>query len=83
MSGWDMHGRGVHGRVCMAGCAWQGSCVAGGNTWHTVGGTHPTGMHSCFSINITGVPNLGGGGGGGGYIFSAQICALLPVDKKT
>ena len=35
------------------GSAWQGACVAGGacmaggHAWHTVGGTHPTGMHSC------------------------------------
>ena len=52
--------RGVHGRGhCMAGAgcawqghawqghAWQGVCVAGG-TATAVGGTHPTGMHSCL-----------------------------------
>ena len=42
--------------------------MAGRHAWHAVDGTHPTEMHSCFSINITEVPNLGGGGG---YIFSA------------
>ena len=43
-----MCGRGVHGRWH----AWQG-----GHVWHTrpqqilrdTGGTHPTGMHSCFA----------------------------------
>ena len=51
----DVHGRrSVHGR----GCAWQGTCVAGGGmrgggVWAgematEAGGTHPTGMHSCY-----------------------------------
>ena len=43
-----MHGRGMHGK----GHVWQG-----GHVWHTrpqqilrdTGGTHPTGMHSCFA----------------------------------
>ena len=50
----DMHGRGV----CVAGGyawghAWQGACMVGrggmcaGETVTEVGGTHPTGMHSC------------------------------------
>ena len=42
-------------------------------------GTHPTGMHSCFSINITQVPNFGGGGGG--YIFSAEIFTKFSSGK--
>ena len=38
-----MHGR---GGICGRGCAWQGgACVAYGQ-W--AGGTHPTGMHSCY-----------------------------------
>ena len=41
----------MHGR----GRAWWGSCIAGGmcvaKEMATVaGGTHPTGMHSCFPI---------------------------------
>ena len=31
----------------------EGACVAGGCTWQEMvtaaGGTHPTGMHSCFN----------------------------------
>ena len=51
-----MHGRGHawqgghawHRVVCMAGGhAWQGACVVG-KTAIAVGGTHPTGMHSCY-----------------------------------
>ena len=38
-----MHGRGGGGH------AWQGACVAG-KTAIAAGGTHPTGMHSCFEI---------------------------------
>ena len=34
----DMHGR-EH--------AWKGACMAGG-TAIAAGGTHPTGMHSCY-----------------------------------
>ena len=53
-----MHGRGhawqggIHGGehvwwgACMAG---RGSCVAG-EMATAVDGTHPTGMHSCFSL---------------------------------
>ena len=40
------------GGVCVAGGhAWQrgGACVAG-DTATAVGGTHPTGMHSCLSL---------------------------------
>ena len=44
VEGWQggMHGRG-------RGHAWQGACVAG-KTAIAAGGTHPTGMHSCFEI---------------------------------
>ena len=41
-----MHVRGVCGGVDGRGHAWQGVCVAG-ETATAVGGTHPTGMHSC------------------------------------
>ena len=44
---WGMHGRG---------CAWQGGRVAGacvaGETATAAGGTHPTGMHSCFNLPL-------------------------------
>ena len=56
-----MCGRGCAGKVGMhgRGCAWQGACMEGGvhggegacnagKTSIVVGGTHPTGMHSCF-----------------------------------
>ena len=45
-----VHGRGHawQGGACMAGGVHgRGACVAG-ETATTVGGTHPTGMHSCF-----------------------------------
>ena len=38
---------GMHGR----GHAWQGACV-GGETATAVGGTHPTGMHSCNEFKL-------------------------------
>ena len=79
--------RGVHGWGCVcsreACVAWGsmhvGVCMAGvthgrGYAWHAVDGTHPTGMHSCFSIN-----NQGFKSPGDGYIFSAQKFTLLPV----
>ena len=40
--------RGVHGRgTCMAGGAYI-ACVAGQMVTEAGGGTHPTGMHSCY-----------------------------------
>ena len=49
------------GGVCVAGGhAWQEACVAGGGLRATAdttgygqwaGGTHPTGMHSCYNLN--------------------------------
>ena len=37
-------------------CAWQGACMVGGmcagKTATKVGGTHPTGMHSCSSNRV-------------------------------
>ena len=49
------------GELCMVGeCAWQGGvwwgvCMARGHAWQektaiAVGGTHPTGMHSCIML---------------------------------
>ena len=44
-----LHGRGgVHGK---GGHAWWGACVAG-ETAIAEGGTHPTGMHSCYQLNL-------------------------------
>ena len=51
-----MHVRGhVDGGACMAGDhVWQWECVARGmhvgETATEVGGTHPTGMHSCYQL---------------------------------
>ena len=41
------------GGMHAGGCLWQGVCVAGGacmagETATAAGGTHPTGMHSCY-----------------------------------
>ena len=42
--------------VCMVGvcmvewCAWQGGACMEGETATTAGGTHPTGMHSCYKL---------------------------------
>ena len=53
---------GVHGCGGMCGMHVWGACVAGGHAWqilqlrHTVnerGGTHPTGMHSCYNFILT------------------------------
>ena len=61
-----MTGEGVHCRGCMAGGAWQGvhgrrymargvhgvgggACIAG-ETATELGGTHLTGMHSCYNF---------------------------------
>ena len=38
---------GMHGR----GHAWQGACMAG-ETGNEAGNKHPTGMHSCLTIEI-------------------------------
>ena len=39
--------------VCMAGGhAWQGVCVTG-ETATVAGGTHPTGMHSCYLVRLS------------------------------
>ena len=54
MCGGGMHG----GNVCGRGCAWQGGLYAMHAPHPTLrdmvgqckGGTHPTGMHSCFSF---------------------------------
>ena len=45
------------GGVCGRRHAWQGACMAGrawiaGETTIEAGGTHPTGMHSCFFNKI-------------------------------
>ena len=57
-----VHGRGVcvaggcaAGGVCIAGGVWWGVCMARGHAWQektviAVGGTHPTGMHSCIML---------------------------------
>ena len=53
-----VHGRGMHSGWCVAGgCAWQGACMPHMPPWtlrdtvgQCMGSTHPTGMHSCFSI---------------------------------
>ena len=53
----------VAGGACMAGGhAWQGVCMArgtcvaracvAGETATAAGGTHPTGMHSCFNLPL-------------------------------
>ena len=59
-----MHGEGMHGRGA---CVVEGACMAGGHAWshmHTppptpqdtvgqcMGGTHPTGMHSCLEVKL-------------------------------
>ena len=46
--GEGMHGRGVCGGG--GGMHGRGACVAG-KTAIAVGGTHPTGMHSCASVS--------------------------------
>ena len=64
-----MHGPGgVHGLggACSGGCmvpggSGPGGCMVQGGTWQrtppptatAVGGTHPTGMHSCFYNSVT------------------------------
>ena len=51
------------GGACIAGGVWQAACMAGGaymagrawmagETTTEAGGTHPTGMHSCFFNKI-------------------------------
>ena len=61
---WGMCGEGaimVKEGMNDRGCAWWGACMAEGHAWlgggglcvagettAAVGGTHPTGMHSCF-----------------------------------
>ena len=49
--------QGVHGRGCMAGGTWQGVCMVwgggaciAGETATELGGTHLTGMHSCYNF---------------------------------
>ena len=57
MCGEGVHGGGdvaggMHGRGCVFGRGGMhggGACVAG-ETATAVGGTHPTGMHSCFHV---------------------------------
>ena len=60
-----MAGGGIGGHAWLEGMcgggghAWQGACVAGGQAWQrayveretatAADGTHPTGMHSCYS----------------------------------
>ena len=47
-----IHGRGMNGRVaCTAGGmhGWGEACVAG-EMAIAADGTHPTGMHSCFTL---------------------------------
>ena len=50
--GGDMHGQGA----CMVGGAWPEACVAGEMATAT-GGTHPTGMHSCY-VTIHSPPSV-------------------------
>ena len=48
---WAVCGRGHawQGAYMAGGRAWQGPCVAG-ETATASGGTHPVGMHSCFTM---------------------------------
>ena len=61
VAGWVCMVGGMHGRGhALWGNAWQGACVVGGGAcladtkrygqW--AGGTHPTGMHSCYNIDL-------------------------------
>ena len=51
------------GRAWQGGCGRRGACMAGGHVWHegacvagetatAVDGTHPTGMHSCYTERL-------------------------------